>query len=470
MRGWFLVSGATLLALLFVFARTLLQSPTRTPLLIVSTSYDPPWDLNPCRIENTNALESLDRHNLTVRTLDDTNALAHGQWSEFEDSIAQLDHAAAKGKPLLIYLNLHGAVDENLRPCLLFRQSDPLDSNSWLPLKTLIDHVGNVVKNDRAIVLFLESGRQIGPFPSESPDNLFAVAVRRMVESHTAATKLNSLSVLVSTTANIASADPCDGMADPFTRFLAEALAGASDQRTHGGNGNLHVELGELNRYVQEHTRTFAIQERGLTQSTMLCTSQNETTKIAWAIASPPTTATSVSQAATVQSISEIEAAWRAINALSKSSPWRDRPAQWAQLHQLAVGLEIVGFGGPERLSMQSEFKQRFQRLECLLANDSSESVPSTPVEDLDLKMAENEYRIWRSLMEAPSLQKATELLAEFKPSDKTTSTFPSPFLCQAVRQPETYSLATTGRDEVGLRPLPVCYRLFDKYPAKLLR
>ncbi len=99
------------IVLLAVFCRVLLDTPTRTPLLLISSEYLPPFDLNPWRTENLQAIESLDRHNLTVETLSHVDDLIKGRWTEFESAITQLDHIAPKDKPLLLYVNLHGAVE-----------------------------------------------------------------------------------------------------------------------------------------------------------------------------------------------------------------------------------------------------------------------------------------------------------------------------------------------------------------------
>ncbi len=434
-RGWFVVSLFLLAVFVCVFARTLLQSPTRTPLLIVSTSYAPPWDLNPCSNENVAALKSLDRHNLTVRKLEEASAMAKGQWGEFEDVIAQLDHAAASDKPLLLYINLHGAVDQGLRPCFLFQDSEALDTKSWLPLQSLIDHIANVVKKDRSVVLFLESGRQSGPLPSELPDNLFAHAVRKLVDSHFTPMKLNRLTVIVSATTNIGSADPRDGLADPFTRFLSEALAGLCDQRIYGGNGNQYVELGELNRYVQEKTKTFALQNRGASQSTMLCSSSDTSLQITWAGSSSRRIESHPLPTATTQTLSDIENAWRVVDALQKKHPWRNQPAEWSELIQVAVGMEEVGFAGRDRILRMPEFKQRFQQLERGMEVTTHASENS--MDDLDYRIAQNDGELWKALSESPSLQNAIQLCESNNEPKEDRAIATLPFLHQACKHPE---------------------------------
>jgi hypothetical protein len=417
-RRVLVVLGASLLlAITFVFLKVLLRTPTRTPLLIVSTTYAPPWDINPWEPENTKAIRSLDRHNLTVKSLEDAGRLALGQWSEFEDKIAQMDHVASPDKPFLLYINMHGVVDRDQRPCLLVHDSKPLDSSTWLPLQVLIDHTANAMKHNRPIVIFLESGRQVEPLPHEQGESHFVSAVRKLVESSASSSRRRRVAVLASTSTKFLSIDPSDGGSDPFTRFLVEGLSGESNAKSSRTNSTNDVNLVALHEFIDDRTKDFGTRHRGFPQTTFFCDSESSPLSVVWAGSTRSFPAKPMSVAASAQSITEIENAWRELEALRGSAPWHDAPASWESLLEHAVAMELAAFSGPETAKRFLELKRGFEQLrDELVARNATQAVEGTVDQTgmrLDASISSALARGWRRLAEDPTLGNAVRIVEE---------------------------------------------------------
>ncbi len=90
----------------------------------------------------------------------------------------KLDQAAQSDKPLLIYLNLHGVVDPDDKPCLIYRESTPLETESWIGVESLLQSIDSVLQKPRAIVFLCDSSRQNAPWQST---NEFSSSLNRLL-------------------------------------------------------------------------------------------------------------------------------------------------------------------------------------------------------------------------------------------------------------------------------------------------
>jgi hypothetical protein len=435
-RGGLAISLLALIGCMLVYFGMVFDAPTRTPMLLVSSTYDPPWDINPWESENVAALERLHRHNLTVKKLHDPNPLAKGQWSDFEDAIANLDHVAERGQPLLVYLNLHGVVGGDAQPYLVVQDSIPLDSGTWIPLQSVLDHIANGTRGDRRIILFLESGRQTGVLPKEQPDHVFAAAVRKVFEANVDQTRFRNLSIFVSTTTNAGSTNAADGQSDPFTHSLSQGLGGLCDQKKYGGNGNRHVELDELDSYIQRWTKEFALANRGFLQSSVLFTRERTPLRIAWAGSPAQDVLKGDLSEPTPQMETRLNEAWKSIGLLRPKAPWHDQPAEWARLVGTAVAMEEAAFGGKAAVERFDDFSETFSKLLKQLESPSSLSAQTPRGADLDLDLARSSQMLWQKVSEHPDYEFVAKAIQPNTSLDGLTFVCPVPFLSEAAKFP----------------------------------
>ncbi len=225
LRALLVSLGLLVLLPIGLYLRILLQSPTRTPLLVLSQVYLPPLDLNPWAPENEAALRLLDQRNLTIRTLDSPQRLANGQWSELEDWIVKLDHFANGDRPLLIYINLHGVVDANHQPFFLANESREDDPSTWISLETMVHRIESSLPSPRDVILLCESGRHVSGLPRDASRRSFGEAVRELVEHYPKSERCKSLSALISTHDQARSSPPTLSSLDPFTQAVVEGLS-----------------------------------------------------------------------------------------------------------------------------------------------------------------------------------------------------------------------------------------------------
>ncbi len=471
-----------------VFWSVLFAAPTRTPLLILSCDYSSPWDLNAWRVANVGAIEALNRRNLNVKQLGDANELIMGRWDEFDDAIAQLDYFAPKEKPLLLYVNLHGLVDPNREPCLLLSDSSVLDTQSWLPLQTLIDHISETLKNDRDVVLFLESSRQLDPLPRENGENLFASAIGRLVDSNGASGRVKSLSVFLSSLATVPFTNPEEEFHDPFTHFLSRALAGDCDAKQNGGNNSRSVELNEIERYVFERTQELALTQQSVPPSPRLFTNQQSALTVSWAItrrAQKTLTEKKYKSGTATDSVqlqSEIETAWRTVAALHANAPWHNKPAEWMKLVRNTVDLESAVFGGRDSVKRTDHWKDNIQRLANDLRQASTPEFSRSQSIPIDLHIAQNAQEVWSQFSESPSLQTAMKLTNSSLPAEVEAAHTAVPFLTLAAQQINSpiwrtttplqkYAAAQSRLESIRQQWLPLSYlNLVARYESELSR
>ncbi len=225
--------------LVFVFA-----IPTRTPFLILSCTYKPPFDLNPWADESIAAFDQLNRHNLSVESIKNVSSLIHEDWTELDDLVLQLDHFASKGKPFLVYIDQHVLVNSKGQPCLIADESEYLDEETWLPLPRIVDRISARISKERPLVMFLGCNRQPDMLGDAGSDVDLASSLRRFVESTDVHDSDNRELCI------IAVLNDCDTVRSRSLQHLyrsfAMAISGECDKRSTGGNGNHVIELEEL--------------------------------------------------------------------------------------------------------------------------------------------------------------------------------------------------------------------------------
>ena len=126
------ISAALLVELLF--------SQPRTPLIVIAPA-DYEWPFQPLSWiqEDLDGFRTLDRETLDVHAID-------GGWKTKDQGLRQLDlqlqsivRQSHLPQAIVVYLRMHSAVDGAGTPCLVPPGASPFNSDSWLPVKDILE-------------------------------------------------------------------------------------------------------------------------------------------------------------------------------------------------------------------------------------------------------------------------------------------------------------------------------------------
>ncbi|MDD4267831.1 MAG: VWA domain-containing protein [Pirellulales bacterium] len=260
----------TILALIAGFIAYLVFIPVRTPLLVMAaTDYRPPVPPNGWVQEDLAKLATLDRK--------ETVKFITIPWQSSQQGLRELQmrlDATRPGGPgkdvVMLYLSMHGLVNGEGEPCLLPPGASPLDSTTWLPLRSLLDSLflqdrPGKPKDSTKKLLILDCTRLDCEWRIGLLAGGFAERLPRIVESMAIP---NLLVLSASGPGQVAHAAPAlRGSA--FAHFLWQGLDGAADKEK-SGNSDGRVTLQELHSYLDAQVGQWAIENRFDSQHPML--------------------------------------------------------------------------------------------------------------------------------------------------------------------------------------------------------
>ena len=175
------------------------------------------------------------------------NVKAYGEnWSgaanRGERALVQL-HDLLKGrKPggpknnvILIYVSAHGLVDKEGDPCLLLEDSSPLNTSTWLPVKSLCEKICEIRPNEQIRkVLILDCNRVEFCGSIGLLYNSFAEQLQELVRIKLDKKLCRDLVVLNSTDPGEVAWSAPELAGSAFGYFFCQALSGAADDNEDG--------------------------------------------------------------------------------------------------------------------------------------------------------------------------------------------------------------------------------------------
>ena len=341
-------------ALLSAFVRTLLFVPPKTPFVLIAPSLVAPYEAP--LLPDAWVAEDVDR----FQQLDDANSLAAGtlivhdtsrDWHSVVQGLEglrrQLRELAQRedhNDAVVIYVSMHGAVDDVGRPCLILpacQGLSELETGSWVPVATLLETVAAAgFRDDVVKLVVLDSGRFRVNWGVGTLYNTFSEKIREVVE----ASDVPNLVVLNSTSpGELAWASP-ELKGSVFAHYLQRGVSGEADDRVAGGNSDRKVSLGELSTYVTRQVADWVWHNRGEDQHPLLLASRtipNDAT-VAWALR-PAERQRLPPPAAELPAIApplEIEGYWQKYAQLKDGGAASIDPLNWSRLQQSLVRLE----------------------------------------------------------------------------------------------------------------------------------
>jgi hypothetical protein len=366
----------------------LLFTPVKTPLLVIApteyTAAVPPQDWTQ---EDVDGLKQLDGK--TFHVVDTSPA-----WSQKKSGLAELERglkgaAGRRGNDgaVVVYVALHGLVDETGRPCLLLPESSPLDSDEWLPVEELFDLASTNLPSGVQLVVLLDACRLASDWNLAIVRNTFVERVEQLVAKRQQA----NLHVITSAGPGEASWASADVRGSVFGRAVRRALSGEADRGSIDGekigNRNGRVSLNELHRYVAVECQAWARANRGAEQSPRLfthTTSGATDFRLAWSLGRGEVSALRTAEAAATRApdavaVEDIVGQWRKLDALRVARPYQTHPLLWRELENRLRRLERLSAAGEayrtDATRLHGELKTRLDeaavRAEKLTADGS---------------------------------------------------------------------------------------------------
>lgn len=341
------------LAMLSAFVFLLLHAPIKTPVITIGTSnYAWPIPPNSWVKEDVDGLASL--HGKAIHWKDSSKA-----WQTkstcLEDLRTQLRESAALAKragAIVLYFNMHGAVNEDGEACLIPPAASCVATTQWIKIEeiasTIVSHAPSGVK----VLVALDCVHQQVNWNIAQLNNTF---VDRL-EDWAAKSCPASIVLLMANSSDQRSWSGPDLHGSIFGRELRLGLAGEADRpstttRQGTGNGDGEVSMRELSDYLVLTVDRWARSHRGTSQTPIVAPKNFQDFRLTWALKSSEL----ASQNASVQHADlavasptsvEIEELWRTMDELRGLAVYRYDPKSWAELEHKLLWLEQLATSG----------------------------------------------------------------------------------------------------------------------------
>ncbi len=356
-RRWYRIRIASwilfVVALFIVFIVVIIYRPRRTPLVAMAvTDYEslasrvvPP---NGWAVEDVESFRELDAREEIVEYASPPYVSGKTGESAFEGLREEIRKRSRwwnlRRYPIIVYLSVHGVVNQDGKPCLLLPGDSPLASDKWLPMEKLVEHLFPADAQQALPakkLLILDCNRMDVNYRLGLLYNSFADGLNDVVQ------KTPGLAILNSTSpGQIGWTSPEQLRGSVFAYFVWQGLRGAADRGDEGGNNNGDVSLRELHGYVAKRVRQWVLEHRADIQEPKLFTEEDDFFLV-HAKRGPPTEIPSAKTDFMTRWTSDIDPLWSQHERLRASSPWRINPLGWEEFQQGLLHLERLAVAGP---------------------------------------------------------------------------------------------------------------------------
>ncbi len=390
---------------LIAFATHLLARPERTPILTLTSSYGPNWDLNAWVEEDLGHIQSLGARSFQVQSLSSIDRLAAGFWDKADTRIDDA-FSAPGASAVVFYINLHGAVDDQGQPCWIPPNATADDASTWFPVRLLLDRIAATqsARHNKPALLLLECGKLRSQWSAGIAENDFDNRLRLLVQDHHQRHPDSRVVVMSSCASRQRSLHSQLGQGDIFTSFLAQGLTGAADGFEHSQHDGW-VDSEELFQFVRHHTERWSIKHRGKLQSPTLYAT-GATRHVLLGQVDPDATGlpTKRTAAPSPASIERFDAAMAKADEIRDTFPLENAMHQWAQIQRTLHALGQSTYGGiAARRSSERWYNRLDRQLTQLQQMQHSHQQASAGCPDLQSLRAAS--TIWNAIAKRPSLE-----------------------------------------------------------------
>lgn len=385
------------LGLLCTFVFLLLHAPIKTPVITVgATNYTWPLPPNAWAKEDVAGLASL--HGKVIHHHDSSK-----EWqtksSCLEDLTKQIQEftpLAKRSGALILYLNMHGAVNEEGKACVIPPGASPTTTTQWLAIEEIGEVISRRAPEGVKVLLVLDCVHQRVNWNIAQLTNTFVERVEQWV----ADAKPKSLVVLTSSDADQQSWSGVELHHSIFGRELRLGLAGAADrsgdsQNIGSGNDDGSVSIRELGTYLAKSVDDWTRTHRTTSQSPRVFPTSFDDFHLGWSLKSGELNrqrAASTFSDVAVQSpsVEELTELWRQIHQLRSLGVYRYDPKGWADIEQRTLWLEQLATAGSAYTDLAS--KQIYPQLSKRLKEAAERAT--------QLASTNNEFAKWNVLQE----------------------------------------------------------------------
>jgi hypothetical protein len=372
--------------------------PVRTPFIAyAATSYAAPIPPNAFASEDLVGLRSLGSEGGLLeekRIIDFREMPAWESKDKWLRELRRQIDTAVPGGPaknaIIIYLSVHGVVDENGEPCLIPPGASPWQSSQWIRVGDVLNELflfqdekgryATKIKGwDKLLVLDcnrIDVNWGLGQFY-----NGFAARLRDVVRK----ANVPKLYVLNSASPGQAAWSAPELHGSVFGYFLAQGLGGAADMES-AGNHNNQVSLRELHGYLKANVDQWVIENRDDRQEPMLLPDDAPDVPLVYRGSNQATIIPK--PAARDDRWDQVASLWQKHAQLRAKTPYRTKPMEWAAFQgDLLRSEQLLQAGG----TYNREFNETVARLTSEAAA-LEHAAPATEATPYSLALAE----LWR--------------------------------------------------------------------------
>jgi hypothetical protein len=327
-----------------LLALLLLREWRTQVIILTATNYSLPAPLNPWAVEDGNKLKDLEKENLTPVTdisdkwnLDPTLTTLH----------ALLDDTIETTKaPLIVYISMHGVVDDERVPCFLPPGEGPNDTTKLIPVRRVLERISQRIEDRRKTLVILDCSRFRANWPLGIVYNTFTARLQEDLEKNPVA----NVTVLCSAGPGQVNWASAELQGSSFGRYLQLGLAGAADSG-EGADGKGAVTLHELVAYLEREVNSWSEFSRGEPQKPTLVSRDVEDFHLAYNVRDSDTLAELESnfysqKQQEPEKRSEIAALWAQLDELREQGLVRQDPVACRDFELGLLRLEGLWQGG----------------------------------------------------------------------------------------------------------------------------
>lgn len=340
-------------AMLSAFIYLLLHSPIKTPLITVGTrNYVWPLPPNSWVQEDVDGLATLQGKSVHWR---DSSKAWQTKSACLEDLQTQLREASPLAKragAIVLYINMHGAVNEEGEACLIPPVASSVATTQWIRIEEIVSTIVANKPSGVNVLLVLDCVHQQVNWNIAQLNNTFT----DRLDDWASKSCPESIVVLSACAPDQRSWSGAELHNSIFGRELRLGLAGEADRlntssQSSSGNGDGEVSMKELLNYLSIKVDAWAQTHRGTSQTPRVMSGPFQDFRLAWALKSGELARQNASVqhgdlAASSPSSTEMDELWRSMAELRSMAVYQYDPKSWADLEQKLLWLEQLSQSG----------------------------------------------------------------------------------------------------------------------------
>ena len=342
------------IGLLSAFVVLILYSPAKTPVIAVgATKYS--WPMPPIAWakEDLLGLSSLNGKTIQFRDSSDEWQTKTQSLDDLSTQLKEVATLTKRTSSLVLYLNMHGAVNESGQPCLIPTGANALKTKEWISIEDVVNRLSKDTAANVNVLVVLDCVHQSVNWNVAQVDNTFVDRLDSWVlEPEVVKILQNRIVFLTSNSPDQQSWGGPELHASAFGKEFWLGLAGAADQTSRdenpsSGNGDGIVHLHELTTYLASHVDRWSQDSRGAHQVPKMIPSSHPNFQVALAFNSgeskPPKHSDLAKANVSADTLTDL---WRMMEELRQFEVFRTDPRNWAELEHKILWLEQLSGSG----------------------------------------------------------------------------------------------------------------------------